>query len=68
MPVGPSGRTAAKAMPTIKMGGLTEDGDIGQIDAEVLTIQSTLSRSIGIAVSFPMQTTMQKTGFGFITS
>lgn len=55
-------------MPTIKMGGLPGDGDIGQIDGEVLTIQSTLSRSIGIAVSFPMQTTMQKTGFGFITS
>lgn len=40
-------------MPTIKMGGLPGDGDIGQIDGEVLTIQSTLSRSIGIAVSLP---------------
>ncbi|MGB3025806.1 hypothetical protein [Paradevosia shaoguanensis] len=54
-------------MPTIKMGGLPGDGDIGQIDGEVLTIQSTLSRSIGIAASLPMQTTMQKTRFGFIT-
>ncbi|KFL28039.1 hypothetical protein JP74_04355 [Devosia sp. 17-2-E-8] len=68
MPVGPSGRAAAKAMPTIKMGGLPGDGDIGQIDGDVLSIQSTLSRLIGIAASLPMQTTIQKTGFGFITS